>query len=874
MASLPLFNSYSYNSSRSNNTNSQTFYHNDQRKHSCEANGIFWKAEGSKNSQPNADAYIPGVNNPCNSKKSKKLKWQPYKVQPKSSTISSEHVVKDLSHSSNESNENCTGSQSGSQRSVSFDSLETKKVFLKDLCHEDKLRIANLIQELAKAGEQREDAISKLSQEREDYKKRVSELTDQVQLLSDEHKQTLCKMTDCHHLLNLYQHILIEQQQKKRHSMPMMTNTSKHNKENTSHRAKRQNHSLPSALPPRSLPRAQPLGNSTHLGENLQPRNSVCRSLSPSPLYQNSLHPPARSRQRRSLSPRYPRPDSLVSATCDNHQRTHRQRRSLSPSSFPPDSSYRTQHPKLNSNYLLPRANEVVSRLSPQTSPHFSDRQLGDGSPMSQLRPLIPETIRPNLKPATSIFKTSPSAPIPYDKIRPCDRSNSDIEGISEFPRHYQRSPTSLSVCSNNSASPHNSVFANSEHTPESNKRGYWSTDKMLSPNVSFPPKNATFANKSKTRLSLGPLQDPIMSSTRRSSELRSNASFVSQNTANNQSCGFQSPSGSVQSLPACFQSKKNESADVCAPLKFETAQSDTDYSYVRKLSFSSSVQSLPTDFTRHRTALHSAPPAAVQDTGSATVSKVSFANFDKDLSNSVSPTRSVHGGKGIKVPGTPDTDCFHSMSNQERRQFLLQQRALLEEEQHRLLALLKRPDLNQSVEKSSSMSYPREGCEGVRVDSQIKSKTNIIQGLDGVSLITNNLPLNSLEKLSKSEPILETNKTDPQLLQPLMPTSPLTPPQTYNSHEVEDFPTIADECCSVQSNCSFTSKQSSMSLIDLIDSIELKPEEDNQNPEPCTTPQNSLRVKDFSEQNRNTNFSPNELKFEDQVLQDIFFLN
>lgn len=44
---------------------------------------------------------LPGVD-PTNSRKSKSLKWQPYKVQPKSSTTSSGHVIKDVSPLTNE----------------------------------------------------------------------------------------------------------------------------------------------------------------------------------------------------------------------------------------------------------------------------------------------------------------------------------------------------------------------------------------------------------------------------------------------------------------------------------------------------------------------------------------------------------------------------------------------------------------------------------------------------------------------------------------------------------------------------------------------------------------------------------------------------
>lgn len=45
-----------------------------------------------------------------------------------------------------------------------------------------------------RAGEQREEALIKLTQERDDYNKKVKELTDQVQWLSDEHKRKLSSL--------------------------------------------------------------------------------------------------------------------------------------------------------------------------------------------------------------------------------------------------------------------------------------------------------------------------------------------------------------------------------------------------------------------------------------------------------------------------------------------------------------------------------------------------------------------------------------------------------------------------------------------------------------------------------------------------------
>ena len=347
--------------------------------------------------------------------------------------------------------------------------------------------------------------------------------------------------------------------------------------------------------------------------------------------------------------------------------------------------------------------NKAGRQISPRTSPRLLEQQMTKKSP----RPLIPENQRPNLKPATAIYKTSHSAPGFYEKIDPRIGDHVDVEGFSEFPNHFQESPTSRSVSSSNSGNQNNNCTSgNSRHT--SKPRTLPSNDhkKTSSPNIGLPKGNATFTSKSKTRLSLGPLQDPIMSSTQRSSELRFNGSFVSQNTASNQSCFLRSPTGSVRSLPTYFPSNKNSSTNPCVPLKFETAQSDSDYSYARKLSFSSSVQSLPTALTHLDKAPHPGTSAtvAMEEAGGAAVSKVSFADMGKVLPNSRSPIKTADDSKGIKVPGTPNTDCFRSMSNEERREFLLQQRALLEEERNRLIAILERPDLAPTIGTTSSL--------------------------------------------------------------------------------------------------------------------------------------------------------------------------
>ncbi|MBZ3890321.1 Protein hinderin, partial [Sciurus carolinensis] len=89
-----------------------------------------------------------------------------------------------------------------------------KSVSLKDLCLEDKRRIANLIKELARVSEEKEVTEERLKAEQESFEKKIRQLEEQNELIIKEREDILFKYRECQELLSLYQKYLSEQQEK------------------------------------------------------------------------------------------------------------------------------------------------------------------------------------------------------------------------------------------------------------------------------------------------------------------------------------------------------------------------------------------------------------------------------------------------------------------------------------------------------------------------------------------------------------------------------------------------------------------------------------------------------------------------------------
>uniref|UniRef100_A0A8C0JBG1 KIAA1328 n=1 Tax=Chelonoidis abingdonii TaxID=106734 RepID=A0A8C0JBG1_CHEAB len=94
-----------------------------------------------------------------------------------------------------------------------------KSASLKDLCPEDKRRIANLIKELARVSEEKEETEERLRAEQESFEKKIRQLEEQNELIIKEREDILLKKKnnqyrECQELLSLYQKYLSEQQEK------------------------------------------------------------------------------------------------------------------------------------------------------------------------------------------------------------------------------------------------------------------------------------------------------------------------------------------------------------------------------------------------------------------------------------------------------------------------------------------------------------------------------------------------------------------------------------------------------------------------------------------------------------------------------------
>uniref|UniRef100_A0A8B9CCU3 Uncharacterized protein n=1 Tax=Anser brachyrhynchus TaxID=132585 RepID=A0A8B9CCU3_9AVES len=68
-----------------------------------------------------------------------------------------------------------------------------KSASLKDLCPEDKRRIANLIKELARVSEEKEVTEERLKAEQESFEKKIRQLEEQNELIIKEREDILLK---------------------------------------------------------------------------------------------------------------------------------------------------------------------------------------------------------------------------------------------------------------------------------------------------------------------------------------------------------------------------------------------------------------------------------------------------------------------------------------------------------------------------------------------------------------------------------------------------------------------------------------------------------------------------------------------------------
>ncbi|XP_068849978.1 protein hinderin isoform X3 [Capricornis sumatraensis] len=157
----------------------------------------FWSRDFSDEEQ--SVVYVPGISTEGNIRSRHKMVNPKADVKLKTSRVTATPV----------SMESLKGA-GDSVDEQSFCRGEIKSASLKDLCLEDKRRIANLIKELARVSEEKEVTEERLKAEQESFEKKIRQLEEQNELIIKEREE----YKECQELLSLYQKYLSEQQKK------------------------------------------------------------------------------------------------------------------------------------------------------------------------------------------------------------------------------------------------------------------------------------------------------------------------------------------------------------------------------------------------------------------------------------------------------------------------------------------------------------------------------------------------------------------------------------------------------------------------------------------------------------------------------------
>ncbi|XP_032943695.1 protein hinderin isoform X2 [Rhinolophus ferrumequinum] len=161
----------------------------------------FWSRDFSDEDQ--SVVYVPGISTEGNTRSRHKSMSPKTNVKLKTSRVTAASVsvesMKGAGDSVNEQNF-CQGG--------------IKSASLKDLCLEDKRRIANLIKELARVSEEKEVTEERLKAEQESFEKKIRQLEEQNELIIKEREALQLQYRECQELLSLYQKYLSEQQEK------------------------------------------------------------------------------------------------------------------------------------------------------------------------------------------------------------------------------------------------------------------------------------------------------------------------------------------------------------------------------------------------------------------------------------------------------------------------------------------------------------------------------------------------------------------------------------------------------------------------------------------------------------------------------------
>ncbi|XP_040888930.1 protein hinderin [Toxotes jaculatrix] len=110
-----------------------------------------------------------------------------------------------------------------SSQVISEASRARSQVCLKDLCPEDKRRIANLIEELARVSEEKEESLQRLKDEQENFERKIQQLEQQNLIIAQERESLQQQYKECQELLGLYQQYLSQQQAKLNQSIAQLS---------------------------------------------------------------------------------------------------------------------------------------------------------------------------------------------------------------------------------------------------------------------------------------------------------------------------------------------------------------------------------------------------------------------------------------------------------------------------------------------------------------------------------------------------------------------------------------------------------------------------------------------------------------------------
>ncbi|XP_042818950.1 protein hinderin isoform X3 [Panthera tigris] len=160
----------------------------------------FWSRDFSDEEQ--SVVYVPGISTEGNARSRHKLSPKA-DVKLKTSKVTAASVSMESFKGAGDSVDEQNFCKGG-----------IKSASLKDLCLEDKRRIANLIKELARVSEEKEVTEERLRAEQESFEKKIRQLEEQNELIIKEREALQLQYRECQELLSLYQKYLSEQQEK------------------------------------------------------------------------------------------------------------------------------------------------------------------------------------------------------------------------------------------------------------------------------------------------------------------------------------------------------------------------------------------------------------------------------------------------------------------------------------------------------------------------------------------------------------------------------------------------------------------------------------------------------------------------------------